>query len=217
MTSRTRRTTVDEVVDVLRRRILTGEIGAGEKIQQDALASELGISRIPVREALSRLGAEGLIETQAHRSPLVSPLTIRSAREIFALRAALEAHLIEAAMQNEDRMKGNEAPALLQKFKSRSDFDPLEWCSLNQDFHDALYAPSNMPFSMSMLRTVWDQSARFIVKQISMDGRPKRAYEQHSQLLEMYEKGRKDELKTFLYDHTMNVVPDLQKLGLPEG
>ncbi len=78
------------VVERLRDKILHGELGEGEQLRQDAIAAEFQISRIPVREALSHLAAEGLITIVANRGAVVSALSPDEIMQLFETRAVLE-------------------------------------------------------------------------------------------------------------------------------
>ena len=80
------RTRVEAAAEELRRRILDGEFPEGFQLRQDALAAEFGISRIPIREALFQLEAEGLVIIHPHRGAIVSALSAAEVGEIYALR-----------------------------------------------------------------------------------------------------------------------------------
>lgn len=74
----------------LRHEILSGRLEPGQVLAQTALAGTLGISTAPLREALRRLEAEGLVQLDAHRDARVSPLTSQEARDLLEVRGALE-------------------------------------------------------------------------------------------------------------------------------
>ena len=90
------RTIAAAVADSLRHRILDGDFKAGFPLRQDALAGEFGVSRIPIREALMQLEAEGLVKIHPHRGAIVSELSTDEVQELFELRALLEPRLREA-------------------------------------------------------------------------------------------------------------------------
>ncbi|MDP3983644.1 MAG: GntR family transcriptional regulator, partial [Acidimicrobiia bacterium] len=69
-------TAADEALTLLRRRILSGSLVAGTKLQQEQLAVELGMSRIPVRDAIRTLASEGLVSLQPHRTAVVTPVSL---------------------------------------------------------------------------------------------------------------------------------------------
>jgi DNA-binding GntR family transcriptional regulator len=88
------------VVERLREKILTGELREGEQLRQDAIANEFQISRIPVREALSHLAAEGLITIYANRGAVVSALSPDEIMQLFETRAVLECYMLRCAIPN---------------------------------------------------------------------------------------------------------------------
>ena len=77
-----RKTAVDLVVDALRDRILSGSLPPGSALRQELLAEELGVSRLPVREAIRQLSAEGLVDMIAHRGAYVSMLSRAEVQEL---------------------------------------------------------------------------------------------------------------------------------------
>src|SRR5438445_1145345 len=86
------------VVERLTEKILSGELREGEQLRQDAIATEFQISRIPVREALSHLAAEGLITIVANRGAVVSALSPGEIMELFETRAVLECYILRWAI-----------------------------------------------------------------------------------------------------------------------
>jgi DNA-binding GntR family transcriptional regulator len=87
----TRRLLAEDVADRIREEILTGRVGHGERLVEVVIAEELGVSRGPVREALKLLNGEGLVTEEPHRGAFVTRLGSTDVRDIFDLRAALEA------------------------------------------------------------------------------------------------------------------------------
>src|SRR6185437_16206705 len=81
-------------LQAIRERILSGAYAEGDPLRQDAIAAELGVSRIPVREALRQLEAEGLVTFSPHRGAVVSTFSIGEIEELFELRAQIEADLV---------------------------------------------------------------------------------------------------------------------------
>jgi DNA-binding GntR family transcriptional regulator len=81
---------VDELATTIRARILTGEIDVGSRLRQERLAAEFGVSRTPIREALRKLQASGIVEVQPNRGAIVRGATAREIREAYEVRAELE-------------------------------------------------------------------------------------------------------------------------------
>src|SRR5690348_14156306 len=80
----------EQIFSLVRDRIISGRIPVDTAIRQDALAAELGVSKIPLREALARLEQEGLLVSQANRGFFVRPLNADEVEEVYALRLKLE-------------------------------------------------------------------------------------------------------------------------------
>src|SRR4051794_19531937 len=92
-----RRTTSDDVADALRDAIVRGDFQDGEELNQVALAKHFGVSRVPVREALRQLQAEGLISAKAHMRAVVTALTTERIAEVLDLRILVESYLLRRA------------------------------------------------------------------------------------------------------------------------
>jgi len=90
---------VDKLAATLQARMLSGELVSGTRLRQVALADEFGVSRTPIREALRKLQASGLIELQPHRGALVRGPSAREIRDAYEVRAELEGLAAELAAQ----------------------------------------------------------------------------------------------------------------------
>jgi DNA-binding GntR family transcriptional regulator len=130
----------DEVADSIRHAIVSGELPAGERLIEDELASQLGVSRGPVREALVRLGLEGLVVTERHRGATVAMLSPSEAAEIYSLRAALERLAAERTCLYAANDEFDELARILGKIDALP--KPLEKeavANLDLEFHDAIF------------------------------------------------------------------------------
>jgi DNA-binding GntR family transcriptional regulator len=94
------RTVEEAVTDALREAILRGVLPPGQRLRQELLAAELGVSRIPLRDAFRRLSAEGLIHIDGRRGARVASLTAADASELYELRRMLEMHCLRLAIGN---------------------------------------------------------------------------------------------------------------------
>ena len=99
----TRKLLAEDVADRIREEILSGGFAQGDRLVEASIAQQLGVSRGPVREALKLLRAEGLVKEEPHRGTFVVRLTSADVRDIYELRAALEAR---AAKQVVERARG---------------------------------------------------------------------------------------------------------------
>lgn len=135
------------VVERLREKILSGELREGEQLRQDAIAAEFQISRIPVREALSHLAAEGLITIVANRGAVVSALSPDEITQLFETRAVLECYMLRCAIANMKEEDFRRAEDILWHFEEslEKDSEVKSWGQWNWSFHSALYEPANRP------------------------------------------------------------------------
>jgi DNA-binding GntR family transcriptional regulator len=135
----TQPTIVENVTGQLRRWILAGAVGPGERIVEDRLTERFGVSRPPIREAMRLLEQEGLVQRMPRRGVIVTPLTQDDVREIYSLRWALERLALELAMPIADLRRLDplrDAVEAMRSAGSADDADAL--LDANVDFHIAL-------------------------------------------------------------------------------
>ena len=145
---------VDRVYEVLRARILAGELEPGQRLRQEAIAEELGVSRTPLREALRRLASEGLVDIRAHHGAAVAPFREGDMAAGFTARLVLEppaARLAAAAATADDLAAMRTA---IDQHRRRD--VPLERTfAANRAFHLAVVAASGNPFLRRAAELVW--------------------------------------------------------------
>ena len=155
------------VVEALRQSILRGELKANQPIRQQDLATILGVSIIPVREALMVLEGEGLVTIYPNRGAVVSSLSVEEVREIYLMRVALETLALRHAIPNQTERDWLRADIVLQDIDTAH--DPARWSDLNWEFHDLLYRPAGMPRLMTTLQTLNNNVARYFVVYEALD------------------------------------------------
>lgn len=175
-----RQTIAGMTVTALRERILRGDYPEGEPLRQDAIADELGVSRIPVREALRQLEAEGLVTFSPHRGAVVSTLSLDEIDELFELRADIECDLLRRAIPNTSSEQLDQAMEVLDEFQDAlSAGEATRWGPLNWHFHAALYAPANRNFTMGVLQKLHQHSDRYFRMQLLLTHGGARANDEH--------------------------------------
>ncbi|WOI11149.1 GntR family transcriptional regulator [Thalassospira lucentensis] len=181
----TRRTITDQVTEDLRARILSGDFPAGFQLRQDAIATEYNVSRIPVREALQRLDAEGLVSFQPHKGAIVAHLSLDEIEELFEVRKMLECELLRHAVPRltpEDIKSVEDILAVYdESFRSG---DISKWGELNREFHDRLYRASNRPKTLEIIRMIGNNTVRFTQAQLALSGATDRAEREHHHILD---------------------------------
>ena len=157
---------VDQTVVELRRRIIRGDLPEGTPLRQEALATELGISRVPLREAIRQLEAEGFVTSQVHKGAVVSTLSLEEIEELFEIRMRIETWLFEVAIPRLTESELDEADALTDEAARTGRVE--NWAELNWKFHEILYKPSGNKIALRLLKTVHDNAARYINLQIAV-------------------------------------------------
>jgi DNA-binding GntR family transcriptional regulator len=180
------RTLSDQLVDVVRQRILTGAAVADQPIRQDALATELGVSKIPLREALTRLEQEGLVRSHANRGYFVRALDAQEAEEVYSLRLQLEPDTAAQAAIRATEAERAAAVAALKALNSHTGERRTALVSLNRDFHMALVRPSGLPISVQFLERLQVLGDRYVYKHLEPLGRDERAASEHAHLLQLW-------------------------------
>lgn len=193
----------------LRLHIINGDYPAGSALRQDALAEELGISRIPLREALMQLEAEGLVRIVPHKGAIVAELSSEEVEELFDLRALLEPALLRRSASRFLPSDYKSLRQLLVGFrKARKDGDLNRWGQLNTEFHLLLYRHSGRPRALSIVANLLQDTDRHTRLQLSFVGAMARAEEEHAQIVDLCEKNKVDEACTLLRDHILNGISD---------
>lgn len=204
------------VEEAIRTKILKGELKTGQPLRQDALAKEFNVSRIPVREALMQLEAQGLVSFEAHKGATVTELSPDKIDELFELRAVVECHILERAIQNmtdEDLARANDIRQRFDEVVSRGD-QIEEWSNYNYELHKALYAPANMPETMDVIYNLNTKCDRYIRMQLLFTEGTAKADSEHKALVEMCQNRDIDGAKYMLKKHILEAGAAIRDLLL---
>lgn len=142
------------VTGMIRELIVTGELEAGASLRQRDLAERLGVSPTPVREALRRLGSEGLVTTDTHRSATVAESGLGVTEENYRIRAALESLAADLAAQRITEDQLTDIERVNGRIGQLRDGD-AQYGSLNREFHFAIYQAASSPVLLSLMRMLW--------------------------------------------------------------
>jgi DNA-binding GntR family transcriptional regulator len=182
-----RQSLTSAVAEKIRDQIIRGEIQEGAQLRQDAIATQFQVSRIPVREALRQLDAEGLIAIVPNRGAIVPALSPDDIEELFSIRALLEPEVLKLSIPRLTKEDFSEATAVLRQYASelRRDDHVSSWGRLNWQFHSILYSRANQPRFMAIIRNVNNSGERYTRLQLYLTHGMKRANEEHHQILEL--------------------------------
>lgn len=186
-----RQSLTSAVSNVLRERILRGELKAGDQLVQHSIATELGLSRIPVREALRQLEAEGLVKIVDHRGAVVSTLSADEIMEMFEVRMLLESHLLRLAIPRMTGEDFEEAENTLTSYTTslKKEENVEDWGVLNWKFHSCLYEAANRPRILSMAESIHNNADRYVRLHLFLVHETTRANEEHREILRFCKEG----------------------------
>lgn len=202
-----RRTAADQAAEVIRDRILSGQVAAGTPLRQEQLAAELGISRIPLREALKQLEAEGLVTIASHKGATVAELSIAEIDEFFQLRLRLETWVLGLAVPRLDMADLAALDALIAEQQAPDNL--ARWGDLNWQFHEVMYRPANRPVTLKMLKRIHDNIDRYLRFEISSTNGRARAIREHQALLALCRAGEVDKAVHMLEAHIQQTADSL--------
>jgi DNA-binding GntR family transcriptional regulator len=195
---RERKTITDYLATALRTAIYDGQFADQEELNQVELAAFFGTSRVPIREALRQLQAEGLVQNIAHHRTIVTGLSLPELLEAVEMRAVLEAYLLRKAAAKMDKASGR-----IKDYGS-------QWVLKNWDFHRSLYSRSDSPRIVSTVERLQLNIERY-ARRAGNQQRLLQAADEHRQIVKALE--RKDIAKacSLLERHIMNTGRDIER------
>lgn len=211
------RTLSEQTYEVVRLKILTGDMSPGTAVRQDAIAAELGVSKIPLREALSRLEQDGLLSSYPNRGYVVRGVSTEEASEVFVLRLKLEpGAAAKAAVKAgpEDHERAEAALTALESALGRPDGDHV---SHNRAFHMSLVRPGGH-ITSQLVERLQILSERYVRIHLEPLGRDERASREHREILDAWKTGDATKVEALLAEHIQGTLDDLrQQLALKQG
>jgi DNA-binding GntR family transcriptional regulator len=204
------RTISDRLVDIIRDRILSGEIPPSVAIRQDSLAAELQISKIPLREALARLEQDGLLVSHPNRGFFVRSLSTREAEEVFALRLKIEPDAAAFASKAANDQEQQEACMALRRLAVAAAAHEATVGALNRAFHLALVRPGGQLVTTNVVRGLHIIADRYVRKHLEPDYRHVRAEAEHQEILDAWLTPDPRKVKKLLFAHLEHTLKDLR-------
>ena len=195
--------------EFLRSKIVSGEWGPGYRIVIDQVARDLGISTIPIREAIRQLEADGFIEYKPYSGAIVSGINETEYLESLSVLAVLEgfATALSARRISEEHIRELERINAVMK-AAVDDFDFEQFGALNRRFHTVIYHHCGNQFLIETVLQIWKQMDR--IRRSVFNLVPKRAQqsiEEHETIIRMLrEKAPQEEIEKFVREHKLNTM-----------
>lgn len=203
-------TAQEAVLAELRTWIVTRRLAPGDPIRQDAIAADLGVSRVPVREALKILEGEGHVAYRPHRGYSVIDLEFSDLVEIYRIRQLLEDEAVRISVPKlgeEEFERMEEAMADMER-ASRDD-DLIYLTAANRRFHFTTFEAASMPRLQHYIRVLWDSSDPYRSMYFIDPEHRATVNQEHRDIMAAVRSRRIDDLLKLLERHRENAVAGL--------
>ncbi|NPV69959.1 MAG: GntR family transcriptional regulator [Firmicutes bacterium] len=212
------KTKADTVYESLRDAIISGELAPGNRVIIRDVAAQLGVSEIPVREALKRLESEGLIVSTPYIGALVSIPSLRELQEIMEIRGSLESL---AAVSSAKNMADDDIAELVQLLgemeKCAAEQRFWDYSKVDREFHRVLCGRCDNEKLMKMLEDLWRQSERARAIFNVMTVSTKASLEEHKEMLEALRSKDYERLERVVREQRVRVRASLQNFADRNG
>jgi DNA-binding GntR family transcriptional regulator len=199
---RERKTLTDYLATALRTAIYDGQFADNEELNQVELAEHFNVSRVPIREALRQLQAEGLVENVAHHRTIVTGMTTAQILEAIEMRAVLEAHLLQKAAKRFSATDLERLRDICKETDKIKDYGP-RWVVKNWEFHRALYGRADSPGIVTTVEQIHLKIERY-ARQTGSSDRLRKASDEHRQILRAIENGDFNRAAALLEEHILH-------------
>jgi DNA-binding GntR family transcriptional regulator len=162
--SRSHRTLAEKAFETLHQAILTGQLRPGARLPIEELAEVLQMSPMPIREAVRRLDAAGLVENIPHRGARVTELSITDLAEVYEARLALEVLAIRRAAERFDEAHELLSHQRLDELNRCSDDNSAATSTAHAAFHFALYDAADSAWLTRLIRPIWETAERYCLE-----------------------------------------------------
>lgn len=213
--TQTQPTAEQQAYNLVKERILSLAFKPGQYITDNEIANELNISRTPVREALRRLGHEGLLVSQPRRGWQVCALSLEDIHEIFDIKEVLESMVVrKAARCKDEKLRHALREAVEGMYQANEANDQEAWLGAHSQWHQTVFAMIASPKGRvaQIIQNLNDQWWRLYFLTVAVEGRMDRKTREHSAVAESILAGNSEEAGRLMYEHLQKTRADLVHL-----
>jgi len=195
---------VDRVYEAIKLAIMDGRIQPGQRLVQDVLAHQFGVSRSPIREAIVRLAQEGLVRLEPHRGAVVRTMSEREIDEIYEVRLILEPYAVERAAELATQEEIERAVAIQEQAeREQASMELADMFRVNGDFHRVVVTPCRNDLLISMLTSLWERQIAFQMFTIyaRAEGAIDTMVREHRAIIEAFRARDRDEVRARVQEH----------------
>ncbi|MGE0241146.1 MAG: GntR family transcriptional regulator [Parvibaculaceae bacterium] len=190
-----------------------GRYRAGDRLIPEDIAAELGMSRMPVREAFQRLAAEGLVVVRPNRGCIVAGLSLDEIYETFEIRSVLEGLAVRLAMPRIDGEVLVELERLLDKMERSGRAGSADWVTQHQDFHNYVCALSGRPKLNRQIDALHVTIEPYLRIWFDYAAKPLSAEQEHRIVIDALRSGDADHAEIVMRKHILGTAPVLAEFA----
>jgi DNA-binding GntR family transcriptional regulator len=202
------------VYDLVKRRIVSNELPFGTKLSEDNLATQLGVSRTPVREALNRLAQEGLVTVSPGRGASVATFSFDDMVQLLEIREALEGMAARLASSLITKSTLNKLRELLEvgaPERERNGYNGYTgYLDADREFHEAITSACGNRHLSHLMRSLRDRIQMLRYRSVILPGRARKSFQEHVQILDALNRRDADCAEERIRTHIRNVQSDLR-------
>jgi len=201
-----------KVYQVLKKEIVRGILEPGSNLSENKLAKEMHVSRTPIREAMRKLVAEGLVKTSPNKKMTVSEVSLVDMKEVLLVRGALEglaASIAAKRISSQEIDKLEKIVTQMSRYLTKENLS--SYCEVDDKFHDLILSICGNKWIIQIRDNLGSFIYRFRIKSLSVPGRLKCSLEEHRAIMESLKKHDSEEADRLSQIHMENTVVNILK------
>lgn len=203
----------EKAYHIIKNKIINCEIQPGESLDEKNLKEEIGASRTPIREALSKLEQENLIIILPKRGIFVNDITLKDIKEIFSIRKFMEPYIMKLSYENISKDELKRYKKLFEEFYTDKKND-LYYTNLDAKFHYFLIKASDNKYLINMMQQIFIQNHRIRIMSAKKDHRLVDSIEEHLKIINYMLKGDINKAADKMEDHILQSWKVASNLGV---
>lgn len=203
---------VEIAYDFIKQRILEGVYLPSQKLIENNLADEIGVSRNTVKKALLKLEQENLVLLENNKGATIKSFSLDEVKNLLKIREVLEGLIAADAAENisdDDLVKLESILSMMKEHLEKADFDAYSGCNI--EFHNVIYNSSKNRQAVEMVKLIKQQLKRLHFKTILVPGRNETSFEEHLKILNALKLRDADVAEKQIKRHVANVLETIVK------
>lgn len=193
-----------------------GQYKPGDRLIPEEIATEIGMSRMPVREAFRRLASEGLVTLRPNRGCVVAGLTLNELNETFEIRSVLEGLAVRLAIPLFTEETLDELDRILGRMERAGDVGSSDWVLRHQEFHAHIYSLSGRPKLIRQIAALHVAIEPYMRIWFDLVEKPLSAREEHQNLIDALKSGDAMQAEKVMQAHVLDTAALLADFASPD-